>query len=70
MKQLPLCKKFHPDARQLEAYVPIWPFRATVCEACGEAATDWGTFTAALWSLAIGWWWNGIVRVRLLPEDD
>lgn len=54
----------HPHAKMLEGYIPYWPWRCDVCSVCGEAYTDWGLIRTLLWEFLIGWYWNGMIRVR------
>jgi hypothetical protein len=66
-----LCEKFHPNARMLVAYIPWAPFEAEICEQCEEVVTYWGPIKQFLWSMLVGWRWDGRMIVNehgIFPE--
>ena len=64
MNRPQVCEKFHPEAGSFEAYIPIWPFEAKMCDECGAMGVDWGPFKLFVWGVVFGWWWNGLTLVK------
>ena len=60
------CGNFHPPARQLKAWIPMWPFNATACSSCGDVVVMWGPVKTFFFEALVRWWWDG----EMLVEDD
>lgn len=63
MMRDPICEKYHQPAKALRVYVPCWPWDGEMCDECGRTCVDWGWLKSAAWSVLIGWWWDGRMRV-------
>jgi hypothetical protein len=53
------CAEMHPSAPKLRQNVPVAPFYAMKCSACGLCITDWRPFKTLVWMVIFGWWWRG-----------
>lgn len=65
-----LCGNFHAPAPMLKAYIPCWPFNASMCSHCDDVGVDWNPVKMLIWDMLIGWWWDGAVLVKDPSEAD